>query len=374
MLPLIFLAIGAFTKSAQVPFQSWLLGAMVAPTPVSALLHASTMVNLGVYLLVRISPSIGPVMWLTIAIAAIGGLSFLIASILALTQSNAKRVLAFSTIGNLGLIVLCVGISTGPALVAALILLLYHAISKALMFLSVGVVHEEVGSYDIEDMVGLRKKMPFISLAMFIGIVTIVLPPFGIFASKWLISEASVSAPIIAFLLAAGFTAISVFYFKWLGNILTDSEENERHGPDKEQISSYYRWTTGSLVVAAIVLSMIIGAVVTYILNPYILMHFQSPVSSNLFSLSTSEGTFPVLIIMLFLIVVIAVFGIMGRKTNNKGRSIPYACGEDIPFTPSGSYYLSEARVSTVIRVSEVLGALIIVSTFILSFVMGGIF
>ena len=89
------------------------------------------------------------------------------------------------------------------------------------------------GSYDIEDMIGLRKKMPFISLAMFIGIVTIVLPPFGIFASKWLISEASVSAPIIAFLLAAGFTAISVFYFKWLGNILTDSEDSEGRGLKK---------------------------------------------------------------------------------------------------------------------------------------------
>ena len=109
LLPLSLIAVAAFTKSAQLPFQNWLLGAMVAPTPVSALLHSATMVNLGVYLLLRLSPSFVAAASLNWIIGMVGGASFLVASLLAITQSNAKRVLACSTMGNLGLMIVCVG-------------------------------------------------------------------------------------------------------------------------------------------------------------------------------------------------------------------------------------------------------------------------
>ena len=102
------LAFAGLTKSAQLPFSSWLLGAMVAPTPSSALLHSATMVKAGVYLLIRLAPAMaGNLTGMTVAF--IGGFTFIAASMMAIAQNDGKKVLAFSTVSNLGLIVACAG-------------------------------------------------------------------------------------------------------------------------------------------------------------------------------------------------------------------------------------------------------------------------
>ena len=110
------------TKAAQMPFHTWLLGAMVAPTPTSALLHSSTMVKAGVFMLIKCAPiyavSFGP----SIFVILVGGLTFLFCSFLAISQVNAKRVLAYSTIANLGLITACAGVGTAEAIWAAIFL------------------------------------------------------------------------------------------------------------------------------------------------------------------------------------------------------------------------------------------------------------
>ena len=111
LLSLALLCLAAFTKSAQFPFQSWLLGAMVAPTPVSALLHSSTMVKVGVYLVMRLAPAIGET-FLSQCVAFFGAFTFLSAAALAVGQSNGKKVLAYSTISNLGLIFACAGLNS----------------------------------------------------------------------------------------------------------------------------------------------------------------------------------------------------------------------------------------------------------------------
>ncbi|HEX3026396.1 MAG TPA: proton-conducting transporter membrane subunit, partial [Clostridia bacterium] len=134
-----------FVKSAQLPFQPWLLGAMVAPTPVSALLHSSTMVKAGVYIIVRLSPVFGGHMT-GYLVAVVGAFTFMAASALAIGQSNGKRVLAYSTIANLGLIIACAGLGGAEALSAAIFLMIYHAVSKGLMFLCVGTVELGIGS------------------------------------------------------------------------------------------------------------------------------------------------------------------------------------------------------------------------------------
>jgi len=108
-------------KAAQLPFSRWLLGAMVAPTPVSALLHSSTMVKAGVYLVLRMAPVItGTKAGLLVAL--VGAVTFVVASFAAITASDAKRVLAWSTVANLGLIVLCGGIGTAEAVWAGVLL------------------------------------------------------------------------------------------------------------------------------------------------------------------------------------------------------------------------------------------------------------
>src|ERR1019366_5252648 len=118
LLPAALLCFAGITKSAQLPFSSWLLGAMVAPTPVSALLHSSTMVKAGVYLIVRMAPVItGTTVGLMVAM--VGAVTFLAGSLAAITTSDAKKVLAYSTVANLGLIVLCGGIGTAAAVWAA---------------------------------------------------------------------------------------------------------------------------------------------------------------------------------------------------------------------------------------------------------------
>ena len=153
----VLLGLAGLVKSAQLPFHQWLLGAMVAPTPVSALLHASTMVKAGVFLLLRFSP----VYQDTLAgglLAGVGAAAFVAASLLAVAERDAKRVLAYSTIANLGLIVACAGIGGRDALWAGMLLMVFHAVAKGLLFLAVGSAEHRLGSRDIEDMQGLLQR------------------------------------------------------------------------------------------------------------------------------------------------------------------------------------------------------------------------
>lgn len=356
LLPLVLLAIGSFTKSAQVPFQSWLLGAMVAPTPVSALLHSSTMVNLGVYLLLRLSPSLQGTDALAWTVALVGAVSFLATSVLAMTQSNSKRVLAYSTIGNLGLIVMCAGIATPLAVTAAVVLLLYHAISKALLFLTVGVIKEGRGSEDIEDMHGLRMDMPVAALALFIGVATLVLPPFGMFVAKWLISEAVITFPFLVFLLAVGFASIVVYYFKWIGVIVSSGAAEGPRSLRHDTSPRLYRWTLGTLAGGAVLLSVLVGPVVEYLVRPFIERHFMLPVSTDNLSLFTSLGEFPVFLFLVLGALVFLGLGLFVRPRKEE-RSIPYAGGETFEFQAGGEYYLSERWTSLAGAAGTALGA-----------------
>ena len=137
-IPAAFFAFAGITKAAQMPFNSWLLGAMVAPTPTSALLHSSTMVKAGVFMIIKLSPVLGMGNFAGIMTMMVGGITFLMASFAAISQSNAKRVLAYSTIANLGLIVTCGGIGTPEAVWAGVMLIIFHAVTKSLLFLCVG--------------------------------------------------------------------------------------------------------------------------------------------------------------------------------------------------------------------------------------------
>ena len=131
LLPVLLICFAGAAKSAQFPFSSWLLGAMVAPTPVSALLHSSTMVKAGVYVVIRLAPVLAGTLAGSL-LSLVGGVTFCMASVVAVTQSNAKRVLAYSTIANLGLIVACAATGHPQAVWAAILLVIFHAVAKAL--------------------------------------------------------------------------------------------------------------------------------------------------------------------------------------------------------------------------------------------------
>ena len=143
-----------FTKAAMMPFSGWLLGAMVAPTPTSALLHSSTMVKAGVFLIIKLCPVLGP-NHAGLMTMFIGGATFLFASFVAISQSDGKKVLAYSTISNLGLIVCCAGIGSYEAAWTAIMIVVFHAVAKSLMFLSVGTAEQQLGSRNIENFDGM---------------------------------------------------------------------------------------------------------------------------------------------------------------------------------------------------------------------------
>jgi len=231
-IPVALLAFAGITKAAQMPFGSWLLGAMVAPTPTSALLHSSTMVKAGVFLIIKLSPALGFNM-AGIMVMMVGGITFLMASLAAISQSNAKRVLAYSTIANLGLITACGGVGTYGAVWAGIMLIIFHAVTKSLMFLCVGTVEHNIGSRDIEDMDGLFERMPMIAAFMMIGIAGMFLAPFGMLISKWATMAAFVDSNNMLLVMMICFgSAATVFYWaKWLGKLAADmaGTENIQH-------------------------------------------------------------------------------------------------------------------------------------------------
>ena len=214
-------AFAGITKAAQMPFHTWLLGAMVAPTPTSALLHSSTMVKAGVFLLVKLAPVLAVCPVPGGMLMFVGGITFLICSALAIAQSNAKRVLAYSTIANLGLITACAGVGTPEAVWAATFLILFHAIAKSLLFLCVGTAEHHIGSRDIEDMDLLFDRMPSLARFMMLGIMTMFIAPFGMLIAKWATLQAFTEAGnvILVLLLAFGSAVTFMFWAKWMGKL-----------------------------------------------------------------------------------------------------------------------------------------------------------
>ena len=352
LIPAALIGFAGLTKAAQMPFSSWLVGAMVAPTPVSALLHSSTMVKAGVYILVRFAP-VYAFSATGYALAFVGAITFLVASGIAISQTNAKRVLAYSTIANLGLVVACAGIGTYEAIWAAVLLIIFHAIAKSLLFLSVGTVEHRIRSRDIEDMTGLITRTPRLAAMMVIGIAGMFLAPFGMLISKWAAIQAFIDAPfgfVLVIILAFG-SALTVFFWaKWMGKLLVVS-------PDKKNVEGEVdknEW------IALVTLAGL--TTVTCFIFPFISKILIEPfLSMNYGSIARlSQDNILIMMMMLFLIVVLPLSILLPHRKNR--HLPPYMGGAvttpDMHFTNAlgaqtevslGNYYLGgwfgEARL-----------------------------
>jgi multicomponent K+:H+ antiporter subunit A len=185
--------LGVLTKSAQFPFHFWLPHAMAAPTPVSAYLHSATMVKAGVFLLARLWPAFaGTDLWILLVCGA-GAASMLLGTFAATYQRDMKGVLAYSTIGHLGLITFLLGMSTELALVAAVFHMLNHATFKASLFMATGVVDHETGTRDLGRLNGLRHAMPITAtLAAVAAAAMAGVPLLNGFLSKEMFFEESI--------------------------------------------------------------------------------------------------------------------------------------------------------------------------------------
>ncbi len=212
-----FLAAAA-AKSAQVPFHTWLPGAMEAPTPISALIHAATMVNAGVYLLARFYPAFAGVPGWTTAVVIVGLASACLAALMALVAHDLKRALAYSTISQLGYMVYAVGVG---GIFASQFHLLSHAVFKALLFLAAGAVIHSTGTRDMRQMGGLGKTMPFTRAVFVVGALALAgIPILNGFWSKELVLEAGLAGgPAWAYagmVIGAGLTACYTLRVVWL--------------------------------------------------------------------------------------------------------------------------------------------------------------
>jgi NADH-quinone oxidoreductase subunit L len=245
----LLLLCGAVGKSAQFPLYVWLPDAMEGPTPVSALIHAATMVTAGVYLVARCMPIFHAApAWVLLVVAAIGAFTSLLAALIALTQNDLKRVLAYSTISQLGYMFLALGSGTTAglvllAVVAAIFHLFTHAFFKALLFLSAGSVMHSMGNViDMRRFSGLRHVLPVTHWTFLCGAIALAgLPPFSGFWSKDEILGVALSASnhhygtaytvlFISGVITAGLTAFYTFrayFLTFTGEVRVPPEAGE---------------------------------------------------------------------------------------------------------------------------------------------------
>jgi NADH-quinone oxidoreductase subunit L len=228
------ITLGAMGKSAQVPFHVWLPDAMEGPTPVSALIHAATMVAAGVYLMVRIAPLLSHAPALMSALFAIGVLTAFLAATMALVERDIKRVLAFSTVSQLGFMMAAVG-SGGAG--AAYFHLLTHAFFKALLFLTAGSLIHAVGSTDLFKMGRLARTMPITAACFAVGALALagIVPTAGFFSKDEILASVLAGGHPVGFallVLTAGFTAFYIgraFLLAMLGS--RDADEHAHESP-----------------------------------------------------------------------------------------------------------------------------------------------
>jgi NADH-quinone oxidoreductase subunit L len=251
---------GAVAKSAQIPLHTWLPDAMEGPTPVSALIHAATMVTAGVYLIVRCHPLFENAYAIQDLAAGLGAATLLMAGLIALVQTDIKRVIAYSTMSQIGYMFVGAGLGAYPN---AMFHLMTHAFFKALLFLAAGIaIHAVVGEQDIRKLAGVGKLMPFTRWVFLIGSLALVgIFPFAGFFSKdsiitsaldhgWYGDMIYVACLVGAFL--TGVYAFRLYFIVFTGEPSAFAREHfHRHHGQEGPLSM--RWTVGTLALLSVI-------------------------------------------------------------------------------------------------------------------------
>ncbi|MDF2942495.1 MAG: hypothetical protein K0S01_1353 [Herbinix sp.] len=322
LVPVFLLSIAALTKSAQLPFSSWLLGAMVAPTPSSALLHSATMVKAGVYLIIRLAPllgdsSVGKVVTL------VGGITFLACSLMAISQSDAKKILAYSTLANLGLIVICASVGTQESLWAAILLVIFHSVSKSLLFISVGSIEHQIGSRNVEDMDILLDVSRKLSLYMLIGIAGMFLAPFGMLISKWVAMKAFIdSNNILTVIILAYGSAATLFYWsKWMGKLVSNANSK---GTTKHK---FHLDEEVPIFIHAVL--VVVSCFTFPLISKYALVPYLSDLFGNTTLVPIGTSDVKIMLYMLSMFIILPISFIPIYKMNKRRRVPIYMAGEN---------------------------------------------
>jgi ech hydrogenase subunit A len=262
LLPVAFLAIAAFVKGASIPFDKWLLGAMVAPTPVSAILHSATMVKIAPFLMLKLSPALDNGASMTITL--IGTFVFASASMFALSKDYFKEILGLSTIALLGLMMALAAIGSEESITACLVLIVFHAISKALLFFQAGILEKVNHLKYVSDINGLINHSPMLVFFIIIGFASLTLPPFGAFIAKFMAIESIASEisknPFYALALifiTLGSVFLTLLYFKVVTKLFAKDADAKRE--------NYISIPKLYMIPSSILVSLlVIGVIVSY--------------------------------------------------------------------------------------------------------------
>jgi ech hydrogenase subunit A len=313
------LSMAAFVKGAAMPFDSWLIGAMVAPTPVSAMLHSATMVKIAPFMILKFAPLLaGTLLGGTIAVS--GALVFVTASYFALSKEIFKEILGYSTIALLGLMMSMAALGTQAGEQIAMVLIVFHALSKALLFLTAGVLEKVHHLKSIESMKALAERAPKSVTFIMFGFMTLVLPPFGLFMGKLFalqaISENLMRSPwqvIVLLGVVVGSVLLTLLYFKVASALL--SKGSDVYIGQKEKLP--------------------IGAVLPLILLTLLILS----ASVWLFAVQSTLSLFYLLIPAVLLGAIVWFF----RKLETFDRTAVYHCGEKESFDAALFYYDMDA-------------------------------
>jgi len=268
LISIALIALAALIKAAQMPFTGWLHGVVTAPAHVSALLHSSTMTIAGVFLLIKLSPALGLNMP-GIMVMMVGGITFIIASFTETAQNNVRKMMTYSTMSYIGLVVACVGVGAPGTVWASIMLIMFHAITKALMFLCVGTAENIVGSKAGESLHKLFSGVPRLAGLMIIGIAGGFSALLGIFIFKEIAMTALADSMNILLIIMIIFGGTATIFCKAnrIGKAVAAivSTENVHQKPGKSESSVLY--TLASLAV----LTCLLFPVVSYnIVIPYL--------------------------------------------------------------------------------------------------------
>ena len=375
MMPFALLGIAGMVKGAQYPFSKWLIGAMVAPTPVSALLHSSTMVKIAPFIMLRISPVIRGTSVAT-AIIALTAFVFVAAAIGALAQDTFKKILAHSTIALLALMILMAAVGTPVAVTAALILILFHGLSKGLLFLNAGVLENVFHLKQTSDMSKLGEVGPFTALVVAIGFMSLLLPPFGAFIGKWFSIETigaatsgfKIIGALVLVCIATGGAVLSLLYFKVLGAMISRTGESDK--VKFEHIPPIYKSTLTFLLFALLICTMAL---------PWLLPYYFAPVAADASGLTVipvgMEGTtisigsihLPLIPMLIALVLLpLGIIAAMFVRFKNVDRVKEYICGEKVEYN-FASFYFSTDKATPYFAT---IGLLFFVSILLVAFFM----
>lgn len=272
---LILVLLGAFSKSALVPFHFWLPAAMAAPTPVSAYLHAAAMVKAGIYLMARLAPGFADdSVWLPIVVS-VGVWTMLVGGWRSLRQYDLKLVLAYGTVSQLGFLTVAVGFGSRGAALAGLTLLIGHALFKALLFLVVGIVDHRARTRDLRKLSGLGRQAPVLAAAALVGVLSMAgVPPLLGFVAKEAVFTSLISAleqgSFWAWVALVGLVLGSILTVAYSARFFWGAFARKKGLADTHLHAEPWTFTAAPVLLAA---ATVIGGLTASVLDPLVAVY-----------------------------------------------------------------------------------------------------